>query len=248
MHLHADNCTGQNKNNTMVQYLAWRVMTERHTDITLSFLVVGHTKFTPDWCFGLFKRLYRRTSIGSLKDMSQVVERSAVCNEAQLVVGDDGEVIVPTYDWTDFFATKFKKLPAIKKLHHLRMMSSMPGDVYVKERSDGQESQHSVLKPGVIFDPNELPSVVHPAGLSLQRQWYLYDKIREFCPEPDRDVTCPLPSDPRPFSRRNTPQPDLSPSPTPPSSPAPPPPKRQRVCGVCKTVGHNRRSCPSNSN
>ena len=53
--LHVDNCTGQNKNNAMLQYLAWRVMTGRHTQITLSFLVVGHTIFAPDCCFGLFK-------------------------------------------------------------------------------------------------------------------------------------------------------------------------------------------------
>ena len=76
----------------------------------------------------------------------------------QLVVGDDGEVIVPTYDWTDFFATSFKKLPSLKKYHHLRMTSSMPGKVYVKERSDGQENEHTLLKPGVIFDENELTS------------------------------------------------------------------------------------------
>ncbi len=31
---------------------------------------------------------------------------------------------------------------------------------------------------------------------AAQRQWYLYDKIREFCPVADRDVTCPLPSVP----------------------------------------------------
>ena len=56
VYLHADNCTGQNKNNCMVHYLLWRALTKRHTNITLSFLVVGHTKFAPDWCFGLFKR------------------------------------------------------------------------------------------------------------------------------------------------------------------------------------------------
>ena len=49
--LHADNCMGQNKNNAMLHYLAWRVMTGRHTHITLSFFIVGHTKFSPDWCF-----------------------------------------------------------------------------------------------------------------------------------------------------------------------------------------------------
>ncbi len=70
--LHADNCCGQYKNNTMIQYLAWRVLTGRHTDISLSFLVVGHTKFTPDWCSGLVKRLYRRTDVGGLDDFVQV--------------------------------------------------------------------------------------------------------------------------------------------------------------------------------
>ena len=49
-YLHADDCTGQNKNNAMIHYLAWRVMCGLHKNITLSFLVVGHTKFAPDWC------------------------------------------------------------------------------------------------------------------------------------------------------------------------------------------------------
>ena len=35
--LHADNCTGQNKNNSMIQYLCWRVLTDRHTSITSHF-------------------------------------------------------------------------------------------------------------------------------------------------------------------------------------------------------------------
>lgn len=39
-HLHADNCTGQNKN-CQIQYLVWRAMTNRHTSITLSFLIIG---------------------------------------------------------------------------------------------------------------------------------------------------------------------------------------------------------------
>ncbi len=45
-------------NNFMIHYLLWRCMTGRHTNITLSFLVVGHTKFAPDACFGLFDRLF----------------------------------------------------------------------------------------------------------------------------------------------------------------------------------------------
>ena len=36
--LHAVNCCGQNKNNAMIQYLAWRGLTNRHSSITLVVL------------------------------------------------------------------------------------------------------------------------------------------------------------------------------------------------------------------
>ena len=83
--LHADNCCGQNKNNCMVHYLVWCTLTNRHSNITLSFLPVGHTKFSPDWCFGLLKRQYRRTKVGSLQAIAEVVSKSAECNHTQLV-------------------------------------------------------------------------------------------------------------------------------------------------------------------
>ena len=46
--LHADNCSGQNKNRYMMQYLVWRVMVGLNGSISVSFLIVGHTKFAPD--------------------------------------------------------------------------------------------------------------------------------------------------------------------------------------------------------
>ena len=47
VHLHADNCAGQNKNRFMMYYLMWRVRTGLHEEVTISFLPVGHTKFHP---------------------------------------------------------------------------------------------------------------------------------------------------------------------------------------------------------
>ena len=113
--LHADNCTGQNKNNAMVDYLMWRVMTGGHTNITYSFLVVGHTKFSPDWCFGLFKRLFKRTNVDCMADIAAVVDSSAVCNVSQLVHTEDTEV-VPTYDWASFPLPHFRKFQNIKNI------------------------------------------------------------------------------------------------------------------------------------
>ena len=253
--LHADNCTGQNKNNCMLHYLMWRVMTGRHTQITLSFLVVGHTKFSPDWCFGLFKRLYRRTKVGSLQAIAQVANDSAYCNEHQLVSTADGTTVVTRYDWTSFFVTRFKKLSKLKSYHHFRVCSSEPGVVYTRIHSDTPEVRHQLLKEDSLeWRPSydEYPPVVDPKGLSAQRQWYLYEKIRPFCPEEDQDITCPEPTVPRPGSRAGTPADDadidtggdVASDAASDEEEAPPPAKKSRRCGICRGMGHNKRSCP----
>ena len=223
----------------MIQYLLWCTITNQHTNITLSFLPVGHTKFAPDWCFGLFKRSYRRTKVGSLLSIAQVVNTSADCNIAQLVAREDGSIIVPTYNWTDFFATRMKKIAGIKKFYHFRASSSSPGDVFVRVRSDSAEVRFPLLKEPWTLDADKLPSVIPPHGLSADRQWYLYESIRPFCPDEDRDTVCPLPSVPKPAGRAGTPNLDATED-----DPAPSPKKRKRTCGICNKEGHDRRSCP----
>ena len=61
--LHSDNCCAQNKNNTMVLCLIWRVLTVLHHSIRLHFMIPGHTKFSPDACFGLIKRKFCSTDV-----------------------------------------------------------------------------------------------------------------------------------------------------------------------------------------
>lgn len=57
--LQADNCIGQNKNNTMVWYLAWRVTVGLSKVCELNFMIPGHRRFSPDRFFGLIKRKFR---------------------------------------------------------------------------------------------------------------------------------------------------------------------------------------------
>lgn len=247
--LHCDNCTGQNKNRFMMQYLAWRCMTGLHTNITVSFLVVGHTKFAPDWGFGLVKRLYRRTKVSTLTDIAEVVDSSAECNVSQLASTEDGTIIVPTYNWSDYFAEHFKSIPGIKKYHHFHFSMSNPGIVLMKENSESPSKQVNLLKDEWSPSTEELPPIISPNGLSNERQWYLYDSIRPFCPENAKDRTCPMPAVARHNSRANTPINSPPPSPVTGLSPCSPETvvpasKRQRICGLCKNPGHNRRSCP----
>ena len=62
-YLTADNCVAQNKNNALLHYLLYRILVGLHDRITLSFMLVGHTKFAPDGYFGLIKYRYRRSSV-----------------------------------------------------------------------------------------------------------------------------------------------------------------------------------------
>ena len=93
-------------------------------------------------------------------------------------------------------------MTVMKKYHHFRFPSSEPGVVYTKFHSDDmEEEKHFLLKKTShpwCPNPTEYPSLVLPKGLSAERQWYLFDSIRQFCVEEDRDVTCPEPSIPRP--------------------------------------------------
>ena len=195
VHFHADNCSGQNKNRYLMSYLMWRVLTGLHEEIKISFLPVGHTKFAPDWCFGLFKRHYRLSKIGCLDDIVRCVNQSAAPNCAQLVGSQDGGTIVPMYDWGSFFDDHTIKtaLKGITKMHHFRFTNTHPGQTFVKNRSCDVERLITIRKGNWQAAPDELPQLIRPQGLSLERRWYLFDKIREFCPEDVQDMVCPMP-------------------------------------------------------
>lgn len=107
----------------VMQYLAWRVLSGLNTHIEISFLLVGHTKFAPDWCFGLLKQKFRKTSVGCLEDLVRVVNQSASCNQAQLVGTEDGTIFVPQYDWAGFFQPYFRG-GAFDGINHGTILSS----------------------------------------------------------------------------------------------------------------------------
>ena len=76
LQLHYDNCTGQNKNNAILWYLAWRVAIGLHKTVSLNFLIAGHIKLSPDWRFGLIKQKFRKTNVSCLNDIADVVRKS----------------------------------------------------------------------------------------------------------------------------------------------------------------------------
>ena len=117
-------------------------------------------------------------------------------NHAQLVGRENGDVLVPTYNWSKFFDEHFKRtaFADIKSHHYFHFDASSPGVVHVQDTCDAPKKAISVLKdPSWRPPPSALPEVIIPAGLSLERQLYLFEKIREFCNPDVRDTVCPQP-------------------------------------------------------
>lgn len=195
VHVHADNCTGQNKNNYLLWYWAWRTIAGFHNSCLYSFLIVGYTKFACDWCFGLLKQKVRKTFISSLYDLATAVDESTVSgvNVSELCGLHDGTVLVPVYDWASFLPTYFKKFPNKKNFHHFRFTKEEPGVMYFRQFSDTAESRFLLLKKNDVLQPRTLPTTITPSGLDFQRKSYLYREICEFCREGTENLIAPSP-------------------------------------------------------
>ena len=154
-HLHADNCSGQNKNNFFLWYLAWRAIQQLHESIVYSFLIAGHTKFGPDRCFGMNKKSYKVNYVSSLYEFAKMVKSSSTVgvNTAQLVGTHNGKVIVPVYNWSAFLEQYFVKVPKIKTFHYFGFLKDEPGKLYFKQYSTSPEQSLMLLKNPPFFHP-----------------------------------------------------------------------------------------------
>lgn len=199
-YLTADNCVGQNKNNALLQYLAYRVLASLHTRIELSFLIVGHTKFSPDGYFGLIKHRYRRSKVYTYEQLGEVIEASSknghnVYQPYRNKLINRPEIVYR--DWVSWLAQYFNPIPRITKYHHFQL--DINGSVNVKETVDSKNVNIMLLKKGyAVTDRQKLfmgfPDELFPRGLTAERQWYLYDQIRMHIPNMrDQDATCPKP-------------------------------------------------------
>ena len=194
--IHADNCSGQNKNNAMIQYLTWRVMCGFHDQIKYCFMVAGHTKFSPDGFFGLIKLKLRNSEVQDLADLVQVVHNSTIggFNTAQTIYDSDGNQQVYFYKWTEFLSNIFNKVPQILQQHHFEISSKKFGIINVQTKIEGEKTEISIFKKKKPFSLTDFPNILLAKKLSVERQWYLYEQIREHISDPSKkDQYCSKP-------------------------------------------------------
>ena len=107
VHLFLDNTSSTNKN---CYFMAWAyemIQQEKLSFLRVSFLLAGHTKFSPDLLFSKIAQTYKRSDVFSTEELKNVIATYAD------VVVDGGSIVC---DWRKAMA-KYTKVPGIRSLH-----------------------------------------------------------------------------------------------------------------------------------
>ena len=168
----------------------WHVTVGLSSHIELAFMVAGHTKFGPDYGFGVFKRLYHHAKVNTV-DVCSLMEKSKLLI-AEAVGTEQGKVLIPCFDWQAKF-TGMGKISGIKKFHHFSFDSNRLGVVEVREYAKSNTVEAEMESNA--HQSADLPETVVPEGRSLKRQEYLFGKIRQYVSDPFKDIVCPKPAD-----------------------------------------------------
>jgi hypothetical protein len=190
----ADNCIGQNKNNTMVKFFLWQCLMGYSKSIQVKFMIKGHTHFGPDANFSYIKKRYLRSNAFSLEQLYEIVKESSVTNKAEII---DHKIF---FDLKTTLDSYFKDLPEIINYHYFLFETDRPGIVSVKENLRDEWTEYYLLKPplnqsNAKFQCNVKPSSLQSPGINRTKQINLYEKVRKFVPDEFKDVICAKPID-----------------------------------------------------
>lgn len=75
LYVYNDSCSGQNRNNFLLAYYVCRILDGHHEVVSWNFLLVGHTKFSPDQLFGLLHHLLKKHDFLIPSDIKTEAER-----------------------------------------------------------------------------------------------------------------------------------------------------------------------------
>jgi hypothetical protein len=201
MHLHADNCSGQNKNNLVMQFFVFLASLGLLRHVEMKFLIKGHTHCSVDGGHGMIKKVWRKHDVFTLEQAATVVEAAsptAGIHRAVLVNARD------FFDWERLLAAYFCKLPKILSFQQFAMDATRPGILRYRAHQTEVWQETCIFKSDIERLPVELTSLdaiqpfltqLAPPGISVKKQHVLYEKVRKYVPAAYQDLICPQPID-----------------------------------------------------
>ena len=139
----------------------------------------------PRWAWRPPRKTGGRVSslpINTLSQLAEVVDSSTVeRRNTAYVIGHDSTKPFAYYSWSEYLQQNFSAIPRITTYHHFCVSKRFPSSVFVRQLADSDEVEIKIAEVGCNLSKNALPTILTPAGLSKERQVYLYEQIRPFC-------------------------------------------------------------------
>ena len=162
LHLHCDNCAGQNKNKTVMAYMCWRLLCGFEDEIKVSFIVVGHTR-----CSVSDLELQNRST-----DSVVLIPRSS-CLKPSQKSSSTNTMACKNWEWRNwdsYLQTHFKRLSGISSYQHFTFTKNRPGHVLMmKTTADEDGVKVQLLRKQDTLNAigaHVLPDVLPEAGLN----------------------------------------------------------------------------------
>ena len=93
--------------------------------IHISFMLAGHTKFSPDRLFAKTGSAYKTADVFTIHELQRL------CSPSALTVVEDGDNVLT---WRDTLGGKYSDLPGVRKLHDFLIVKGYDGHVVMKVR------------------------------------------------------------------------------------------------------------------
>eukprot|EP00835_Amoeboradix_gromovi_P002445 NODE_139_length_17940_cov_0.254190.p2 type:complete len:571 gc:universal NODE_139_length_17940_cov_0.254190:8306-10018(+) len=185
--LFADNCVGQNKNNTIIKLLCWLCISGVCESIQLTFMIKGNTKFSPYSCFGHIKKKFYTQDVYTVSQIKEVVESSSTSNSKCI------EFLGKRFkEYRSKLDTFFNDVPGIAGYQSFSFKSNTPGKVVLKRLINDPSVLDTIiyLRKECQLSVEEYafqPEVLEPPSLTERKKKDL-GKVKKYMPENLRDT------------------------------------------------------------
>lgn len=182
--LWADNCAGQNKNKTMMWFLAWLVQQPWGPKrVRLCFQIKGHTRNSVDRHFGDVKRLYMRSGIWLIEDFLKVVKESTKTgNNVPVNLFKEKEVFL---QWDQKLSPLLAPVTGIAGYQVFRFEREMSGLCFAKHGPFTEDVTIdlcvSASARAQLADPS-LPAASALLGAKAEKIVYFFNNFTQYIP------------------------------------------------------------------
>jgi hypothetical protein len=134
-----DNCSGQNKNNTVIKLALWIMAMGYFKKVQFIFLVVGHTKNAADRLFNSLKTDYRSQNLFTFDQLATALDRSPSVTIHRTVAND-------FLDYDSLLDGIYRKLVSNIKQNHIFSCVDDDGNEMTLRESNLVEHQEWIVK------------------------------------------------------------------------------------------------------